>query len=62
MRNDTAIILSADTDVELQSLVDAFYLKYTLWFLLDCFIINPTKSNFLLLTRLTLLLILMATS
>ena len=46
---DDTIILSADTDIELQSLVDAFFLKYTVWCLLiNNIVINPTKSNFLL--------------
>ena len=46
--DDIDIILSADTDIELQSLVGAFFLKYTLCCLVNCVVINPTKSNFLL--------------
>ena len=46
--DNTAIILSADTDIELQCLVDSFFLKYTLWCLLNWMVIDLAKSNFLL--------------
>ena len=46
--DDTAIILSADSGIELQSLMDAFFLKYTLWCILNCIVTYLAKPNFLL--------------
>ena len=45
--DDTAIIFHADCDDELQLIVDDFFKNYVLWCMLNCIVVNPTKSNYL---------------
>jgi hypothetical protein len=46
--DDTAIIFSSDTEVELQLLVNNFFIDYCAWCDTNCIVVNPVKSNFLL--------------
>ncbi len=46
--DDTAVIFSADSNSELQTLVDKFFVRYANWCNLNCIVVNPTKSNYLL--------------
>ena len=46
--DDTVILLKADNETDLQKIINNFFLKYTKWCLLNCIVINPTKSNYLL--------------
>ena len=43
----TAIIFSADSDSDLQIVIDDFFHKYSVWCLHNCIVVNPLKSNFL---------------
>ena len=45
--NDTAIISSADSDSDLQIIVDDFFHKFSVWSLHNCIVVNLVKSNFL---------------
>ena len=45
--DDTAIIFSADSDSDLQIVVNNFFHKYSVWCLHNCIVVNPVKSNFL---------------
>ena len=44
--DDTAIFFSADSDSDLQIVVDFFH-KYSVWCLHNCIVVNSVKSNFL---------------
>ena len=44
---DTAIIFSANCNSVLQSVVDAFFIKYSAWYAHNCIVVNPMKSNYL---------------
>ena len=46
--DDTVILFKADNETDLQKIINDFFLKYTEWCLLNCIVINPTKSNYLL--------------
>ena len=59
--DDTAIIFSAENDVDLQLLINNFFSQYSNRCTLDCIVINPVKSIFYCLTLLTLLCLLMGT-
>ena len=45
--DDTAIIFSADSDSDLQIVVDDFFHKCSVWCLHNCIVFNPVKFNFL---------------
>ena len=45
--DDTAIIFSANCDAVLQTVINDFFVKYSIWCSLNCIVVNPTKSNFL---------------
>jgi hypothetical protein len=45
--DDTAIVFSADSDADLQAVIDNFFVKYSNWCTLNCIVVNPVKSNFL---------------
>ena len=45
--DDTAIIFNANSNSALQSVVDAFFLKYSAWCAHNCIVVNPIKSNYL---------------
>ena len=42
--DDTVILFKADNETDLQKIIN--FLKYTKWCLLNCIVINPTKSNY----------------
>ena len=46
--NDAAIIFTADNDTELQTIINDFFVKYFNWCSMNCIVVNPLKSNFLL--------------
>lgn len=45
--DDTAVLLTGDNNMDLQYLIDEFFLKYSKWCSQNCIVINPSKSNFL---------------
>ncbi len=45
--DDTAIIFSADTNINLQMHINNFFTRYHNWCTSNCIVVNPTKSNFL---------------
>ncbi len=45
--DDTAIIFHANTEEELQSIINKFFLKYLNWCNENCILINPSKSMYL---------------
>ncbi len=45
--DDTAIIFHGDTAVDLQIIVNDFFVKYTAWCIDNCIVINPAKSKYL---------------
>jgi hypothetical protein len=45
--DDTAIIFTADSDADLQVVIDNFFIVYSNWCSLNCIVVNPVKSNFL---------------
>ena len=46
--DDTAVLISADNDIDLQTAVNHFFSCYENWCLQNCIIVNPNKSNYLL--------------
>ena len=46
--DNTVILFKADNETDLQQIINDFFLKYTKWCILNCIVINPTKSNYLL--------------
>ncbi len=46
--DDTAIIFSADTNINLQMHVNNFFTRYHYYCMSNCIVVNPIKSNFLL--------------
>ena len=47
--DDTAIPITADSEDSLQEAFNDFCDKYSKWYLDNCIVVNPTKSNFLFL-------------
>ena len=45
--DDTAVIISCDSDTELQAQIDLFVCRYLLWCDKNCIVLNPAKSEFL---------------
>ena len=45
--DDTVIIFSEDYETELQQLITEFFINSNYWYLHNCIVVNPTKSNFL---------------
>jgi hypothetical protein len=45
--DDTAIVFTADSDVDLQAVIDNFFTNYSNWCSRNCIVVNPVKSNFL---------------
>jgi hypothetical protein len=45
--DDTAILFTENNNLNLQLLIDDFFLKYSAWCEMNCIVVNPTKSNFL---------------
>ncbi len=45
--DDTAVILTANSEPELQTLANNFFARYCAWCQLNCIVVNPTKSCFL---------------
>ena len=46
--DDTVILFQADNETDLHKIINDLFLKYTKWYSLNCIVINPTKSNYLL--------------
>ena len=46
--DDTAILITADSEDRLQRAINNFCDTYSKWYLNNCIVVNPTKSNFLL--------------
>ena len=45
--DDIAIIFNTNSNSAQQSVVDAFFIKYSAWCAHNCIVVNPIKSNYL---------------
>ncbi len=45
--DDTGIIFHAESDVELQLIIDDFFTKFAAWCTANCIVVNTSKSHFL---------------